>query len=107
MTKLLVIAAAALAIGTQAVAAPVCLDSMRIDRTKVPDAKHIEFHMQDGSVWSNELKNRCPGLLFNGFIYEPFAGREVCENLQTVRVIQDHQVCMLGAFTKIKPARGA
>jgi len=89
---------------TSAIAAPVCLDSLRIRNTSIPDAKHIVFHMTDGTTWSNELKNRCPGLRWNGFVYEPFAGRDVCENLQTVVTIWDNQPCMLGKFTKQAPA---
>jgi hypothetical protein len=88
-----------------AAARPICLDSHRIDHTKVPDSRHIVFYMQDGSQWSNELKASCPGLKFNGFIYHPFADREVCENMQTIRVIQDRSVCMLGGFTNLAPAR--
>jgi hypothetical protein len=88
-----------------AVAASVCLDTVRIKSTSVPDAHHIIFHMIDGTQWSNALKNACPGLRFNGFVYEPFADRQVCENLQTIRVLQDHSICMLGAFTKLPPKK--
>jgi hypothetical protein len=88
-----------------ATAAPVCLDSHRIDHTTVPDSRHILFYMQDGSQWSNELKGACPGLKFNGFIYRPFADRQICENMQTIRVIEDRSVCMLGSFTNLAPAR--
>jgi hypothetical protein len=102
--KSLTFAAAAFALAAaSATAAPVCLDSQRIDHTNVPDARHIVFYMQDGSQWSNELKGACPGLKFNGFIYRPFADRQICENMQTIRVIQTRSVCMLGSFTNLAP----
>lgn len=106
--KRYITALAAASIAFTAVSAsggPICLDSYRIDHTKVPDSRHIEFYMRDGSSWSNELKGACPGLKFNGFIYEPLADREVCENLQTIRVIQDHSVCLMGKFTNLTPAQ--
>jgi hypothetical protein len=100
----LTFAAAAIALtATSATAAPVCLDSHRIDHTSVPDSRHIVFYMLDGSQWSNELKGPCPGLKFNGFVYHPFADRQICENMQTIRVIEDRSVCMLGNFTNLTP----
>jgi len=104
MKKMILAAALFAATTAQAIAAPVCLDSLAVRNTSIPDARHIVFHMRDGSVWSNELRNSCPGLKWNGFVYEPFAGRDVCENLQTVRALWDNQTCMLGSFTKVKPA---
>jgi hypothetical protein len=86
---------------TSALATPVCLDSYRIKTTTVPDSKHILFHMIDGTVWRNELKAACPGLRFNGFVYAPTASRSVCENLQTIRVIDDGSPCLLGRFEKV------
>jgi hypothetical protein len=103
MKKIALAAAIIAATTAQAFAAPICLDSLRVRNTTIPDARHIIFHMQDGSTWINELRYRCPGLKWNGFVYEPFAGREVCENLQTVRALWDSQTCMLGSFTKLAP----
>ena len=100
MKKIAIVAAALAAFTTQAVAAPICIDSFRIRTTTVPDANHIVFHMIDGTNWKNTLRHSCPGLVFNGFVYEPFAGRDVCENLQTIRVIDDGSFCLLGTFAK-------
>jgi hypothetical protein len=101
-----VIATAILAASIAAVAlpaaadAPVCIDSYRIDSTNAPDSHHLIFKMKDGTKWTNTLKSACPGLRFNGFVYEPTAGRQVCANLQTIRVLDGGGVCMLGAFEK-------
>ncbi len=98
-----ILAGVVAATAVPAAAGPICLDIVRIRSTTVPDAKHILFHMYDGTVWRNTLKNACPGLIFNGFVYAPTNSREVCENLETLRVIQDNEVCMLGSFTKDPP----
>jgi len=84
--------------------AATCLDTTRIRNTHVVDARNIEFKMYDGTTWNVSLKNACPGLRFNGFVYRPFAGREICENAQTIRVLQSGETCMLGGFTKQAPA---
>ncbi|HEX3675210.1 MAG TPA: hypothetical protein VHU87_13135 [Rhizomicrobium sp.] len=76
-----------------------CLRSMDIDHTSVPDGRTLLFHMKDGHVWKNALMNDCPGLKFNGFIYDASPNGEICGNLQTIRVLHTGSVCMLGPFT--------
>ena len=41
--------------------AAVCLQNYQIRETSVKDARTILFHMQDGSVWRNTLRNEMPG----------------------------------------------
>jgi hypothetical protein len=53
-----------------------------------------------GTKWTNTLKSACPALRFNGFVYEPAAGRQVCANLQTIHVLDGGGVCALGTFEK-------
>ncbi len=77
----------------------VCLRSSDIDRTSVPDARTILFHMKGGKVWKNALMNDCPGLRFNGFVYDASPAGDICANQQTIRVINTGSVCLLGAFT--------
>jgi hypothetical protein len=86
-----------------AAAAPVCLDTTRILETKVnKDQTAIDFHMRDGTVWRNTLRNRCRDLYWYGFAYMPNGGdHTVCENLQAIQVIETHQTCLLGPFAKI------
>ena len=86
-------------------AAPVCLKTYLIDRTKVVDDKTIDFRMRDGTVYRNQLLTSCPGLRFDGFSYVVHAN-EICENLQSIRVLRSHSVCLLGTFTKLASKAG-
>jgi hypothetical protein len=98
------IAAAIAASAVSPAAAATCLDTTRIRNTHVVDARNILFKMYDGTTWNVSLRNACPGLKFNGFVYKPFASQEICENAQTIRVLQSGETCMLGGFTKVTPA---
>jgi|SRR5689334_9107813 hypothetical protein len=86
-----------------ATAAPTCLYSYQIDRTKVVDAKTIDFRMRDGTVYRNVLQHSCTSLPFYGFVYTVRVD-QICDNLQSIRVLQSHEVCLLGAFTKMPGA---
>jgi hypothetical protein len=79
--------------------ANVCLQTIDIDTTTVPDANTILFHMKDGRIWKNTLVNACPELGFNGFEYVSRPSGEICGNLQSIRVIHSGAVCLLGPFT--------
>jgi hypothetical protein len=81
------------------VSANVCLRTIDIDRTNVPDARTILFHMKDGRIWQNTLVGDCPELKFNGFLYDASPSGEICANLQAIRVIHSGAVCLLGPFT--------
>ena len=105
MKKFAAVLLAAVSFASAAQAAPICLDSYRIKSTKAPDEKHIIFHMIDGTTWKNTLRNQCSGITFNGFAYEPFAGHSVCENLQSIRVLDSGSVCLLGRFEKEPPKK--
>lgn len=83
--------------------ANVCLDITRIDHTTVPDSRTILFYMQDRKIWKNTLRNDCVGLTYYGFAYEPTPPNQICGNLQTIRVVHDGTVCMLGAFEPYTP----
>ncbi len=79
----------------------VCLRTFDIKDTKTPDDRTIIFHMNNGDVWKNTLRNSCPELKFNGFEYTATPPDEICGNMQTIRVIRAHSVCLLGPFTKV------
>jgi hypothetical protein len=83
-------------------AGPVCLKTYFIQETKIVDAKTIDFKMRDGAVYRNALRTPCPGLRFNGFVYVTRLD-EICDNVQSIRVLRTNEVCMLGAFTKLPP----
>jgi hypothetical protein len=84
--------------------ANVCLQTIDIDRTSVPDAHTILFHMKDGRIWRNALVGACPELQFNGFEYVSQPDDEICGNLQSIRVLRSGAVCLLGPFTPYAPA---
>lgn len=92
---------AAFAAPPSATPAPRCLDTTRIINTSVPDERTILFHMQDGSVYANHLQNSCSGLKFHGFAYVAQPPHDICANMQTIRVIDDGAICMLGNFETV------
>ena len=85
----------------------ICIRSYEIDHTEIPDDSTILFHMRDHKIWKNTLIDRCVGLKINnrGFTYSPTlpGTDEICSNLQTIRVNDTGQVCLLGAFTPVEP----
>jgi len=80
---------------------PVCLRSTDIKDTKTPDTRTIIFNMNDGTVWRNDLKNDCPQLNFQGYAYTATPPDQICENVQSIRVLRTGSVCLLGPFTKV------
>jgi hypothetical protein len=100
-----VLAAAALAglAALPAQAAPVCLETFRIDHTHVLDSRNVLFYMKDGKIWHNALKNSCPALNFHGFVMNVRGADTVCSNQQSIKVLQSGEVCMLGEFTPYTP----
>ena len=100
---LLITAQTALA---QPARAPICLPTRSIAQTSPsPDGTAITFRMTDGSVWRNDLRGRCPDLRWSGFAWATSDPMErVCENEQTISLIQSPEVCALGNFTQLEPA---
>jgi hypothetical protein len=95
---------------TTASAPSVCLPSYNIDHTDIPNDSTIIFTMRDRSVWKNTLTYPCIGLRLDtrGFTYEATdpGSDTICSNLVTIHTNTDHNVCELGAFTKVTgPAR--
>lgn len=98
--KTIVMAMAGLVIAVSpALAAKVCIDSRDIRSSKSDDGKTMVFKMKDGTTLVNHLQGVCPDLKFFGFAWDLRSGdTQVCENEQTLRVIQSMQVCTLGKF---------
>jgi hypothetical protein len=100
-------AAAAQAQAQKADAKPprTCIRSSDIQNSQpANDEKSITFTMRNGDVWRNDLHGRCSGLRFNGFAWVLHSD-EICDNQQTLRVLQSGSICMIGKFTKVpKPA---
>ena len=83
----------------------ICLKTYLIDHTKAPDDRTVIFYMKDGSAYQSTLLADCPQLSFNGFSYVATPPEDVCGNLQSIRVVRSHSVCLLGPFVQIAPAR--
>jgi hypothetical protein len=93
------------AIGLPAMAQPapspssrVCLNNQDVVSATSRDGKTMIFKMRNGQTYINRLRGSCPGLRFNGFIWELRGINNICENAQTLRVIKSGEVCMLGKF---------
>lgn len=81
--------------------APRCLRTIDIQNTTTPNDRTILFHMVNGKVYRNDLRNACSGLTFNGFAYDVTPPNEICGNLQIIHVLRTHATCALGAFTEV------
>ena len=104
MRKSALLAALVLAVALPATAdAATCLQFTRIGSTQAIDAKTILFHMKDGTVWRNTMRSVCPGAMSGGFSYV-LQTDSVCENTQTIRILNSNETCLLGGFTKEPPA---
>jgi hypothetical protein len=106
MKSLLVAAVIAAALTSVAQAedakpAPRCLRTIDIQNTTTPNDRTILFHMNNGKVYRNDLRNACSGLTFNGFAYDVTPPNEICGNLQIIHVLHTHATCALGDFTEV------
>jgi len=94
-----------LSIGPAAAQAPgstpghVCLNIREVQRTETPDDRTIIFHMRDGKIWRNTLKQNCPMLRTSPYTQVVRNGDQVCANQQFIHVIQTGNTCTLGEFT--------
>ena len=69
-----------------------------VSTTPSNDGRQLTLKMRDGRVLVNHLQGRCSDLRFNGFVWVLRGNNDICENMQTLRVIQSGQTCMLGKF---------
>jgi hypothetical protein len=104
MNKFLVAFALAAAIATPAHA--LCVSERDIvNTTPSDDGKMLTLHLRDGRVLVNHLHGVCNDLRFNGFVWVLRGNNDICENAQTIRVLQSGQTCLLGKFdAATKPA---
>ena len=64
----------------------------------------MAFKMRDGTQWRNKLQGRCPDLAYEGFAwYIRNPDNSVCENEESLKVLQSPEVCQLGKFEKVTP----
>ena len=82
-----------------AAATNMCIRTRDIVSTASKDGKTMTFKMRDGRVLVNHPRGICPDLRFDGFAWVIRGGTdEVCENEQSLRVLQSGQICTLGTF---------
>ena len=69
VASLILVAAGAARAADAPAGKQICLRTIDIQNTTTPDDRTILFHMNNGKVWRNDLRNSCTGLKFNGFAY--------------------------------------
>ena len=77
----------------------VCIDTRNIVSTKSTDGKTLIMKMRNGTTLVNHLEGICPDLKYYGFVWVLQSGdTQVCEQMQTFRVIHSGEICTLGKF---------
>ncbi len=83
----------------------VCLNLRDISSTDASkDGSSIDFKLRNGTIYHNDLQGRCPDLWFSGFKWVIHGPDQVCENAESLRVLESGEVCQLGKFTQMTPA---
>jgi hypothetical protein len=75
-----------------------------VSTTPSGDGKLLTLKMRDGRVLVNHLQGSCSDLRFNGFAWVLRGPDSICENMQSIRVLQSGQICVLGKFDPAKSA---
>lgn len=105
--RIAILALAGMAFTAPAYADRMCINPSDIVSSGSKDGKTMIFHMRDGRVLVNHLRGSCPDLRFNGYVWVVHGPDLVCEDEQSLRVMQSGQICILGKFdppTKFSPA---
>src|ERR1019366_1508755 len=77
----------------------VCLEAHLVQSTEIVDSSTILFHMTNGKTWKNTLTAPCRTMSKpDTIIYSP-TNDKVCSNLETIRIAQTGEACLLGEFT--------
>lgn len=98
----LVLAAAAT---IPAAAQTVCLKNKDVTGASTTDGKRVAFHMRDGRIYINHLRDGCPSLKSNNFTWEIGETEDICEGEQNLRVTGSGEICRLGKFDPPLPPR--
>jgi hypothetical protein len=81
-----------------------CLKLRDIRDTVSNDGKTLVVTLNNGKVYNNRLQGVCSELKFQGFSWVTH-NDEVCDNENTLRVLDSGQMCQLGVFVPAPPAR--
>ena len=101
MTALVLLATV---VAAPAMARGMCIQNRDIVSTHSDDGKLLVIKMRDGRTLVNHLRGRCSDLRFEGFAWNVPGTEQICENEQTLTVINSGQTCQLGKFDEVKPA---
>jgi hypothetical protein len=82
----------------------VCINARNIQRTEVQDDQTILFHMRDGKVFQNRLRQICPMLKTSPYT-QVLHSDQICSNQQFIHVTQTGNTCSLGDFTLVSAPR--
>ena len=82
----------------------VCISARNIQRTEVQDDRTILFHMRDGKVLQNRLRQVCPMLKTSPYT-QVLHSDQICANQQFIHVTQTGNTCALGDFTLVSAPR--
>lgn len=91
-----------LAVAVISPAQALCVNERDVLSAQSKDGKNLVFRLRDGRTLVNHLQGRCSDLKFNGFVWVLRGNNDICENVQSLRVLQSGQVCVLGAFEPVK-----
>lgn len=83
----------------------VCINIREVQRTETPNDRTIIFHMRDGKIWRNTLRQNCPMLRTSPYTQVLHSGDLVCANQQFIHIAQTGDTCSLGDFTPAEAAR--
>lgn len=87
------------ALSASPASARTCIDTRDIVSSNSKDGKILDFTMRNGTTMRNHLQGTCSDLRFEGFVWELRGGdQEVCEGMQSLRVLRSGQICVLGKF---------
>jgi hypothetical protein len=81
-----------------ATAITICLKTRDIAGASSDDGKIMKFTMRNGQTYTNHLRGSCPDLKFNGFVWSVPGVGQVCENTQSLHVLNSGETCVLGKF---------
>jgi hypothetical protein len=88
-----------------AASGPACLEASSVSSTGVIDDRTILFHMRNGTVWKNTLRQSCPNLKFRRGFSQIVRAGEICANKQIISVLGTNNPCQLGDFTLVSQAK--
>lgn len=85
-----------------------CIQTARIQSSRVHDDRTIDFHMAGGTVYRNTLSNRCPSLGFEQRFSHRTSTTQLC-NVDVITVLYSDGrpgvSCGLGQFVPVQLER--